>query len=205
MEVDPGNFSLLFKPVFISTSPVCPAAVYLYNCLCGLFPSSATKTWLYFMLIFSLFLLVFSFWLREYIALFRLSPQTPPSLDFSKYFLLMHARLYQRRGFPSSDVLSLCRCFPSVRGANRGVLRRFWLRRFTERSLSPTGVAPTLGYLLLFLTVCPLEQNGGLLFLLLWYKGEGEAVRVGGQRNIRREWGREGEERGVFVGVRDCP
>lgn len=48
-----------------------------------------------------------------------------------------------------------------------GVLRRFWLRRFTERSLSPTGVAPTLGYLLLFLTVCPLEQNGGLLFLLL--------------------------------------
>lgn len=93
-------------------------------------------------------------------------------------FMLMLSR-YQRRG--------------------QGALRRFWLRRFTERWLSPTGVAPTLGYLLLFLTVCPLEQNGGLLFLLLWYEG-------GGQRNIRREWGREGEKkRGVFVGVRDCP
>lgn len=88
-------------------------------------------------------------------------------------------------------MLSLCR-----RRGQGGFLRRFWLRRFTERSLSPAGVAPTLGYLL-FLTVCPLEQNGGLLFLLLWYEGEGEAVReVGGQRDIRREWGRRESRRG---------
>lgn len=91
MEVDPGNFSLLFKPVFISTSPVCPAAVYLYNCLCGLFPSSATKTWLYFMLIFSLFLLVFFLFVaRVYCPLPPLSANTP-FLGFFKVFP-SHAR-----------------------------------------------------------------------------------------------------------------
>lgn len=119
MEADPANFSLLFKPLFISTAPVCPAAVYLYNCLCGLFPSSATKTWLYFMLIFSLFRLFFLFSARVCCPLPPLSANSP-SLDFSKYFLLMHARLYHQRGFPSSDVLSLCRCCPSVAGADRG-------------------------------------------------------------------------------------
>lgn len=121
-------------------------------------------------------------------------------------FSCTHARLYHQRGFPSSDILSLCRCFSSVSGADSGgVLRRFWQRRFTERSLSPTGVAPTLGYLLLFLTVCPLEQNGGLLFLLLWYEGEGEAARGGRETLGVNGGGREREKRGVFVGVRDCP
>lgn len=204
MEVDPGNFSLLFKPVFISTSPVCPAAVYLYNCLCGLFPSSATKTWLYFMLIFSLFLLVFSSSLREYIALFRLSPQTPPSLDFSKYFLLMHARLYHQHGFPSSDVLSLCRCFPSVSGADRGgsppVLAAtvHGAVAFSYRSRSYSRLSPPVSDGLPAWTKWRLVVSTPLI------RG-GRGGGAGGQRNIRREWGREGEKRGVFVGVRDCP
>lgn len=128
------------------------------------------------------FLLVFSSSLREYVALFRLSPQTPPFLGFFKVFP-SHARtslsptrisvLWRLIFLP---MLSLCQ----RRGQGR-VLRRFWPPRFTERSLSPSGVAPTLGYLLPFLTVCPHEQNGGLLFLLLWYGGEGEAARA--------EWG----------------
>lgn len=120
MEVDAGNFSRFFKPVFISTSPVCPAAIYLYNRLCGLFPSSATKTWLYFMLIFSLFCLFFPLRCESVLPSSASLRKHPPSLDFSKYFLLMHARLYHQRGFPSSDVLSLCRCCRSVGGADRG-------------------------------------------------------------------------------------
>lgn len=167
MEAGPGCSSRLFKPGFISTSRLCPAALYLYNCLCGLFPSSATETCLYFMLRLSLFLLVFSpSSSRVCCPLPPLSANTP-FLGFFKVFP-SHARLYHQRGFPSSDVLSLCRWLLSVGAADTGgLLRRFWLRRFTERSLSPPGVAPTLGYLLLFLTVCPHEQNGGLLFLLL--------------------------------------
>lgn len=199
MEVDPGKFFLLFKPVFISTSPVCPAAVYLYNCLCGLFPSSATKTWLYFMLIFPLFCLFFSSSLREYIALFRLSPQTPPSLDFSKYFLLMHARLYHQRGFPSSDVLSLCWCFPAISGADRGL-----------SADSGCDGSRSVGFLLpesLLLSVISScfwrSARLNKMAACCFYSSD---TRGGGQRNIRREWGREGEKkRGVFVGVRDCP
>lgn len=205
MEGDPGNFSLLFKPVFISTSPVCPAAVYLYNCLCGLFPSSATKTWLYFMLIFNLFCVFYPL---------RCESMLPSSASLRKHplpwifqsisFSCTHVYITNSDFRPLTSYL-YADAFPLWAARTGGVLRRFWLRRFTEQSLSPTGVAPTLGYLLLFLTVCPLEQNGGLLFLLLWYEGEGEAVR-GGRETLGVNGGgrerRRGESSWVFGIVR---
>lgn len=49
------------------------------------------------------------------------------------------------------------------------------------------GVAPSLGYLLLFLTVCPHKQNGGLLFLLLWYGGRVWGTATLGVKGGRRE------------------
>lgn len=102
--------------------------------------------------------------------------------------------------FPSSDVLSFRWCFPLL--ITRTGFRHWFLpRRFPERLQSVAGVAPSLGYLLLFLTVCPHKQNGGLLFLLLWYGGEGRGG--GGCTAIlgvkgRREGG--GEEEGSLRG-----
>lgn len=117
LRVDPGNFPpLLFKPVFLSTSLFCPAAIYLYNCLCGLSPSSATDTLWFFMLMFSLlsFLAGFSPLVMRHSPLPPLlpvsAPQTPPSLDFFGVFP-SHAYIYtyicHRLGFPSTDVLSV--------------------------------------------------------------------------------------------------
>lgn len=75
-----------------------------------------------------------------------------------------------------------------------GFRHSFFPRWFPEWLPSVAGVAPSLGYLLLFLTVRPHKQNGGLLFLLLWYGG-----RVGGTATLgvkgRREGGREEEGR----------
>lgn len=177
LRVDPGNFPLLFKPVFLSTSPVCPAAIYLNNCLCGLFPSSATDTWLFFMLMFSLFSLGFLVMII-YCPLPPLSAlQTPPSLDFSEYFLLIHTYISPTRVFRPLTSYLLGDASPLL--ITRTGFRHWFLpRRFPERSQSVAGVAPSLGYLLLFLTVCPHKQNGGLLFLLLWYGGEGRGGGV---------------------------
>lgn len=82
-----------------------------------------------------------------------------------------------------------------------GLSALFPHRRFPERLTSVAGVAPSLGYLLLFLTVCPHKQNGGLLFLLLWYGGRVGGTATLGVKGREAEDGRRGEL--VFVGVRD--
>lgn len=207
MEVDPGNFSRFFKPVFISTSPVCPAAIYLYNRLCGLFPSSATKTWLYFMLIFSLFCLFSPLRCESMLPSSASLRKHPPSLDFSKYFLLMHARLYHQRGFPSSDVLSLCRCFRSVSGADRGEFSAD-----SGRDGSRSGRFLQVESLLLsvissrFWPSARMNKMAACCFYSSDTGGKGRRRARSWGDDIRREWGREGEKkRGVFVGVRECP
>ena len=127
------------------------------------------------------------------------APQNTPFLGFfffrSISFSCTH--IYRRLGFPSTDVLSFFGDAFSLLITRTGSRHSFLPRRFPERLQSAAGVAPSLGYLLLFLTVCPHKQNGGLLFLLLWYGG-----RVGGTATLgvkgRREGGREGgrEEEG---------
>jgi len=136
---------------------------------------------------FSLFSQFFFLLIIRYIALFRLSSlsplrKTPPSLDL-EYFLLMHTYIY------ITDSVSLHGDAFSLLETRTGFLHSFFPSRCGWPSVAGESLLP-LGYLLLFLTVCPHKQNGGLLFLLLWYGGEGWRYS-----NIRRE-GEEGEEGG---------
>lgn len=144
LRVDPGSFPpLLFKPVFLSTSLFCPAAIYLYNCLCGLSPSSATDTLWFFMLMFSLL----SFFGRFFppslwdTVLFRLSSPSPlrkhplPRI-FSEYFLLMHTytHIYMSptRFSPHWRLIGFRDAF-SPRIARTGFGHSFVPRRLPER------------------------------------------------------------------------
>lgn len=144
LRVDPGSFPpLLFKPVFLSTSLFCPVAIYLYNCLCGLSPSSATDTLWFFMLMFSLL----SFFGRFFppslwdTVLFRLSSPSPlrkhplPRI-FSEYFLLMHTytHIYMSptRFSPHWRLIGFRDAF-SPRIARTGFGHSFVPRRLPER------------------------------------------------------------------------
>lgn len=204
MEVDPGNFSLLFKPVFISTSPVCPAAVYLYNCLCGLFPSSATKTWLYFMLIFSLFCLFFPLRCESILpssASLRKHPL--PWIFQSISFSCTHVYITNADFRPLTSYL-YADAFPLSAARTGG----FSAGSGCDGSRSGRFLLPE-SLLLSVISSCfwrsaRLNKMAACCFYSSDTRGKGR--RCGGQRNIRREWGREGEKkRGVFVGVRDCP
>lgn len=197
LRVDPGSFPpLLFKPVFLSTSLFCPVAIYLYNCLCGLSPSSATDTLWFFMLMFSLL----SFFGRFFppslwdTVLFRLSSPSPlrkhplPRI-FSEYFLLMHTytHIYVTDSvFPPLTSYRFSWRFFSPDSTDR-IRALFRPPAVTGAAVVGRGVAPSLGYLLLFLTVCPHKQNGGLLFLLLWYGGRVWGTATLGVKGGRRE------------------
>lgn len=129
-----------------------------------------------------------------------LSAKIPPSLFFfSSGVFPSHAHIYVCIYIyinitewllppPPLRVLSFRWCWLSLsRSYGRGSAARPSARCFPERLPSVAGVAPSsLGYLLLFLSAK--KQNGGLLFLLLWYGG-----RVGGTATLgvkgRREEG----------------
>lgn len=145
----------------------------------------------------------------------RRSRKHPPlPWDFSECFLLMHTYfIYHRLGF---FFFSFVPFWSSSAAALRWGAKRVSLRhrfsppcrgaglRFADRrglSCRPdTGVAPSLGYLLLFLTVRPHKQNGGLLFLLLWYGGRGAHATLGVKREAGGVGGEAEEEGGSLRG-----
>lgn len=124
------------------------------------------------------------------------APQNTPFLGFGVF--PSHAYIY----IYITDSVSLHGDAFSLLETRTGFLHSFFPSRCGWPSVAGESLLP-LGYLLLFLTVCPHKQNGGLLFLLLWYGG-----RVGGTATLgvkgRRER-REEEGRFVFGGVRECP
>lgn len=93
------------------------------------------------------------------------------SISFSCMHMCMDIYIYKYMYHPVASSLHSRLIFSLMLSLSwitrAGLSALFPHRRFPERLTSVAGVAPSLGYLLLFLTVCPHKQNGGLLFLLL--------------------------------------
>lgn len=117
------------------------------------------------------------------------APQTPPSLNFFGVFP-SHAYIYtyicHRLGFPPLTSYRFSWRFLSPDSTDR-IRALFRPPAVPGAAVVGRGVAPSLGYLLLFLTVCPHKQNGGLLFLLLWYGGRVWGTATLGVKGGRRE------------------
>lgn len=119
-----------------------------------------------FLLFAGFFLVVAPFFRLSSPSPFR---KTPPSLDFSAYFLLMHTYMFintyaTERYFASADSLSFSSwCVPLRRKARKGLGCSRFPQRFPERLPSAAGVAPSIGYLL-FLTVCPHNKMAACCF-----------------------------------------
>lgn len=127
-------------------------------------------------------------------VLFRLSSPSPlrkhplPRI-FSEYFLLMHTytHIYVTDSvFPPLTSYRFSWRFFSPDSTDR-IRALFRPPAVPGAAVVGRGVAPSLGYLLLFLTVCPHKQNGGLLFLLLWYGGRVWGTATLGVKGGRRE------------------
>lgn len=127
-------------------------------------------------------------------VLFRLSSPSPLRKHplpwiFSEYFLLMHTytHIYVTDSvFPPLTSYRFSWRFFSPDSTDR-IRALFRPPAVPGAAVVGRGVAPSLGYLLLFLTVCPHKQNGGLLFLLLWYGGRVWGTATLGVKGGRRE------------------
>lgn len=189
----------VFKPLFLSTSPSCPAAIYLYNCLCGLEPSSATDTY-WLIMFFSSFFPPQVFFPRCDVSKLSSSASPPrrrsvkkkehplPWIYFSRSisFLCIHVifiyilrHIYATElALPSGGrlVSSLPLVLPLSGQRRQDSVTLTSPRGLPDRLQSTAGVAPSIGYLLL-LTVCPPNKMAACCFYSSDTGGGGLEVR----------------------------